>query len=102
MQQHRLIFTCTPVDERRSDLFYSIWWPRVPGDNSEVATRRLRKRVEQQFLTTVEDDLGIWRHQRYVEHPALAKVDAKPFMALRKWATQFYDVPAAAADATLT
>jgi len=24
----------------------------------------------------------------------LAKVDAKPYMAMRKWATQFYEVPA--------
>ena len=39
------------------------------------------------------DDLNIWRYQHYVEHPALSKVDAKPYMALRKWATQFYDVP---------
>ena len=35
----------------------------------------------------------IWRYQKYVEHPALAKVDAKPYMAMRKWATQFYEVP---------
>jgi hypothetical protein len=30
----------------------------------------------------------------YVEHPALSKVDAKPCMAMRKPATQFYAVPA--------
>lgn len=53
----------------------------------------MRARVEKQFLTTVEDDLGIWRYQRYIQNPALSKVDAKPFMTLRKWATQFYDVP---------
>ena len=44
---------------------------------------------------TVWDDLDIWRYQKYVEHPALSRVDAKPYMALRKWATQFYDVAAA-------
>jgi hypothetical protein len=42
----------------------------------------------------VWDDLNIWRCQEYIEHPALSKVDAKPYMALRKWATQFYEVPA--------
>lgn len=97
VQQHRLIFACTPVDDGRSDLFYSIWWPRIPGDDSPAPPDDIRERVEKQFLTTVEDDLGIWRHQRYIEHPALAKTDAKPFMTLRKWATQFYD--AAPADA---
>ena len=35
-QNHRLIFTCTPVDDECSDLFYSIWWPRVPGDTADV------------------------------------------------------------------
>jgi hypothetical protein len=54
----------------------------------------LRERIEQQFLSTVWDDLEIWRYQRYVERPPLAKQDAKPYMTLRKWATQFYDVPA--------
>ena len=47
-----------------------------------------------QFLSTVFDDLQIWRYQKYVEHPPLSKVDAKGYMALRKWATQFYEVPA--------
>jgi 3-ketosteroid 9alpha-monooxygenase subunit A len=42
----------------------------------------------------VWDDLDIWRYQEYIEHPALSKVDAKPYMAMRKWATQFYEVPA--------
>ncbi len=42
---------------------------------------------------TVFDDLQIWRYQKYVEHPPLSKVDAKGYMALRKWATQFYEVP---------
>lgn len=31
--------------------------------------------------------------QNSVKHPALSKVDAKPYMALRNWATQCYDVP---------
>ena len=30
----------------------------------------------------------------YIENPALAKQDAKPYKALRTWAMQFYDVPA--------
>ena len=50
--------------------------------------------MERQFLKTVWEDLDIWRYQKYVEHPALAKIDAKPYMAMRKWATQFYEVPA--------
>jgi hypothetical protein len=44
-------------------------------------------------MGTVWDDLNIWRYQEYIERPALAKIDAKPYMAMRKWATQFYEVP---------
>jgi phenylpropionate dioxygenase-like ring-hydroxylating dioxygenase large terminal subunit len=93
-QQHRLAFTVTPVDDETSDLFYTVWWPRLPGDDSETPPPELRKQVEDRFMVTMWDDLGIWRHQRYVEHPALAKQDAKPYKALRAWAQQFYEVPA--------
>jgi 3-ketosteroid 9alpha-monooxygenase subunit A len=93
-QNHRLIFTCTPVDDECSDLFYSIWWPRNPGHTSDVPSGKLRELIEKQFLSTVFDDLEIWRYQKYMERPPLSKVDAKGYMALRKWATQFYEVPA--------
>jgi hypothetical protein len=90
---HRLIFACTPVDEERSNMFYSIWWPRLPGDTSDAPPDSVREQVEKQFLGTVWEDLDIWRYQEYVERPPLAKIDAKPYMAMRKWATQFYEVP---------
>ena len=43
-------------------------------------------------MVTMWDDLEIWRYQKYVEHPALARQDAKPYKALRQWAQQFYEV----------
>ncbi|WP_109530756.1 MULTISPECIES: aromatic ring-hydroxylating oxygenase subunit alpha [Nocardia] len=98
--KHRLIFATTPVDDECSDLFYSIWWPKNPGDESDVPPPEVRARVEKQFLVTVWEDLSIWRHQKYVERPPLSPKDAKPYLSLRKWATQFYDVPPA--DATST
>lgn len=90
---YRLIFCVTPVDDEKSDMFYSIWWPRGT-DSSKVAPESIRTRVEQQFLRTLADDLEIWRYQVYVDNPALAQIDAKPYGALRKWARQFYEVPA--------
>ena len=68
----------------------------LPGDTSDVPPDSVRQQVECQFLGTVWDDLNIWRYQEYIEHPALSKIDAKPYMAMRKWATQFYEVPAPA------
>lgn len=91
-QNHRLIFACTPVDDGHSDLFYAIWWPKNPGDDSDVAPDDVREKVEKRFLHTVFEDLGIWRYQAYVERPPLSRIDAKPYMAMRKWAQQFYEV----------
>ena len=95
-QNHRLAFTVTPVERGLSDLFYTVWWPRLPGDGSPTPPPELRQQVEDRFMVTMWDDLGIWRYQRYVEHPALAKQDAKPYKALRDWAQQFYEIPAEA------
>jgi hypothetical protein len=96
VQQHRLTFTVTPVEHGASDLFYTVWWPRIPGDDSPLPPPDLQERIEEEFLSTMEDDLEIWRYQRYVTNPALAKQDAKPYKALRTWAQQFYDEPAEA------
>ncbi len=92
VQDHRVVFSTTPVEDGASDMFYSIWWPRN-GDDGDTPPPEVRARVESAFLTTVDDDLEIWRYQKWVEHPAYSKVDAKGYAALRKWSQQFYDVP---------
>ncbi len=89
---YRLVFATTPIDDTCSDMFYSIWWPKIPGDDSPVPPDDLRERLEKEFLVTLWDDLEIWRYQKYIEHPALAKQDARPYGSLRKWAKQFYEI----------
>jgi 3-ketosteroid 9alpha-monooxygenase subunit A len=89
---HRVVFSTTPVETGASDMFYTIWWPRPPGDDSPEAPSDLRELVEKEFLSSVEDDLLIWRTQKWVEHPAYSKVDAKGYTTLRTWSQQFYDV----------
>jgi len=89
---YRLVFCTTPIDNETSDMFYSIWWPRG-SDPSSIPPPQLRAQIEKQFLVTLWDDLEIWRYQRYVEHPALAQIDAKPFKTVRTWCTRFYELP---------
>src|SRR2546421_234852 len=89
---YRLAFFTTPIDDETSDLFYSIWWPRDEGDDSPTVPDHYRERAEKEFLSTLWDDLEIWRYQVYVEKPVLAQQDARPYGALRKWAKQFYEV----------
>ena len=48
--------------------------------------------IVKDFLSTLEDDLEIWRYQSYVDRPAMAKTDAKSFTALRKWVKTFYEI----------
>jgi phenylpropionate dioxygenase-like ring-hydroxylating dioxygenase large terminal subunit len=91
---YRLLFFVTPVDDETSDCFYTIFWPREQGDTSPVPPAEIIERVEKEFISALWDDLEIWRYQVYVEHPSLAKQDARPYGALRKWAKQFYEVPA--------
>jgi 3-ketosteroid 9alpha-monooxygenase subunit A len=90
--RYRLAFFTTPVDDACSDLFYSIWWPRDDGDDSPTVPDHYRERAEKEFLTTLWDDLEIWRYQIYIENPALAQQDARPYGAMRKWAKQFYEI----------
>ena len=79
--QYRLVFATTPVDDEHSDMFYSIWWPRLPGDDSPAPPPELRERIEKEFIVTLWDDLEIWRYQRYVEHPALAQAGRQALRA---------------------
>jgi 3-ketosteroid 9alpha-monooxygenase subunit A len=89
---YRLVFFTTPVNDECSDLFYSIWWPKGAGDSSDVISESDGERIRKEHLQTLWDDLEIWRYQIYVEKPALAQQDAKPYGALRKWARQFYEL----------
>jgi 3-Ketosteroid 9alpha-hydroxylase C-terminal domain len=67
-------------------------WPDARSHNPDDLALRFHSHLFG-LLSTVFDDLEIWRYQKYVENPALSKVDAKGYVALRKWAAQFYDVP---------
>ena len=58
----------------------------------------LQQRISDEILTTVDQDLLIWRNQAYVDRPLLAKQDVIAFTALRKWQKGFYDLPPLAAD----
>ena len=86
-----------------TQLLEGIFYPNSPLHDGAVILREnrvvaasctlpLSDRIDREFLSTMEDDLEIWRYQRYVEHPALAQQDAKPYGQLRKWVRQFYEI----------
>jgi 3-ketosteroid 9alpha-monooxygenase subunit A len=82
----RIISICsTPVDATTSDIF-STYWVSEGDDYDE------RLRVAKASLP---DDIRIWDHQKYMEHPALAPSEAAGFKQLRSWARSFYPQEAA-------
>jgi 3-ketosteroid 9alpha-monooxygenase subunit A len=91
---YRLAFFTTPVNDEVSDLWYTIWWPREQGDTNIAPPQHIIDRGTKEFIQTLWDDLEIWRYQIYIETPAFARQDALPYGALRKWARQFYEIPA--------
>ena len=63
----------------------------APAPPASDPVADLIARVEKEYLSALWDDLEIWRYQDYIEHPAMAKRDARPYTALRRWARQFYE-----------
>lgn len=98
---YRVLFSATPVDDTASDLFNTIWWPRREGDHGEMPAD-LQQRISDEILSTVDQDLSIWRHQTYVDRPLLAAQDVRAFTELRRWQKGFYDLPPAGTPSALS
>ncbi len=89
---YRLIFFTTPVDdETLRPLLFDLVAPRR-GRRPATRSRSITASRPRSSSSDLWDDLEIWRYQVYVETPAFAKQDAKPYGALRKWARQFYEL----------
>ena len=88
---YRLILTATPIDEFRSDLRVSYFFPRngVVGDALPPDLVAFAKHTEVLF----EEDARIWRHQAFVQKPIYALDDRAGYASLRSWCEQFYEAP---------
>lgn len=89
MIDNRTISAITPVDERTSDVRFSVYIGRTPGKDSprhELKAAEFGDEVIRQFA----QDVHIWSHQRYSDPPALATSEYEGFTAIRTWAMQFY------------
>lgn len=93
MIDNRTLSAVTPVDDETSDVRFSVWIGRPPGDerpNAAAKAQQLAHAVIEQF----EADIHIWAHQRYSDPPGLSQKEFEGFKALRHWAAQFYPDPA--------
>ncbi len=89
MVDNRTMSAVTPVDESTSDIRFTVWIGRKPGDDrpdmNDYATTMANFVIEQ-FAA----DIHIWSHQTYTDPPALSRKEYEGFRALRTWAAQFY------------
>ncbi|MBX5488915.1 MAG: Rieske 2Fe-2S domain-containing protein [Mycolicibacterium hassiacum] len=95
MVDNRTVSAITPVDERTSDVRFTVYVGRTPGRDDERAESKARA-VGEEIIRQFSQDIEIWAHQRYSDPPALAPSEYDGFTKLRTWAMQFYpDAPAA-------
>ena len=81
-----ILIATTPVDAETSNVFGTFWLERIDADaNPGNYERRLA--VQKAALP---DDVRIWQHQRYVEHPPFTHDEAKGWRELRRWTARFY------------
>jgi hypothetical protein len=79
----------TPVDEEHCDMFQSVLVYREPGTTGDVPEGGAAARVREQ-LVQIARDIPIWENMRYLPNAALTRAEAKPMVALRRWAARFY------------
>ncbi len=77
----QIISICpTPVDDTTTDIFATYWVSEdLDYDDRLCAAKRM-----------LSDDIAIWAHLRYLDHPALAPSEADDFRRVREWSSGFY------------
>lgn len=84
----------TPVDEERVAIFAV---NRVRAMPDPHYSREIDDIFYNAFITDFPRDFPIWESKAYLDRPLLAGGDG-PIGRYRKWARQFYEAPAAAAE----
>jgi hypothetical protein len=89
MIDNRTISAITPVDEFTSDVRFMVYIGRTSHKDPDRAATKADE-FGREVIRQFEQDIEIWRHQRYSDPPALATDEYEGFTAIRKWAKQFY------------
>ena len=83
----------TPIDEHHCDMFQSVVVFRTGDDASGDEPQGVAKVRVREQLVQIERDIPIWEHMKYLPNAALTRAEAKPVVALRRWAAGFYPQP---------
>jgi phenylpropionate dioxygenase-like ring-hydroxylating dioxygenase large terminal subunit len=85
--------TVTPVDPGVVDARYTFL---LPSEATGGGASRGGKALKGDFLRQITQDIPIWEHKIYREHPKLA-IGENPIPDYRRWAVQFYEATPAVA-----
>lgn len=93
------VFGVTPVEGRMSDV-WSVILPRRLPEEPRGHPGAFTSKIIRHFNGQFEADFPIWENMLLVDHPPFAKVEAKPFRAVRRWLAQFYPETGPAGETT--
>ena len=83
------LLSTTPIDQSWSRMMSSVWIPRDDRSDGGELPDRAQARVAEQ-VKQVGRDIVIWENMTYVERPPYPPEESREFLALRRWASQFY------------
>jgi phenylpropionate dioxygenase-like ring-hydroxylating dioxygenase large terminal subunit len=81
-----LLGCATPIERDRCEMRFTFTVRRFADDG---VTTRVGEAFVEEVCRQLLEDRPIWENKTFVEHPALADTDG-PFVAFRRWASQFY------------
>jgi phenylpropionate dioxygenase-like ring-hydroxylating dioxygenase large terminal subunit len=87
-----LVSSMTAIDDQHIDVRFSFTIKKLPDKD---VTQGVGKAFIREVSRQLEQDIPIWEHKRYLDHPVLCDGDG-PIGLFRKWCRQFYSVPPAA------
>ncbi|HTK62870.1 MAG TPA: Rieske 2Fe-2S domain-containing protein [Pseudonocardia sp.] len=82
------MFCVTPVDEKVSDIHFSVWLRKGAPDSPEPTPTEQRV-IDEQFRQ-VAMDFPIWENMRYVVKAPIVREESPTYQNFRKWSRQFY------------
>ena len=87
-----LVSSMTPIDDEHIDVRFSFSVKKLPDKD---VTQGVGKAFIDEVSRQLEQDIPIWEHKIYFEHPVLCDGDG-PIGLFRKWCRQFYSQPGSA------
>jgi 3-ketosteroid 9alpha-monooxygenase subunit A len=85
-----LVSSMTAIDDEHIDLRFNFSIKKLPDKD---VTQGVGKAFIKEVSRQLEQDIPIWEHKVYFEHPVLCDGDG-PIGLFRKWSRQFYSQPA--------